>query len=506
MKYTVKLTALILGLLMLMSVAVACTDGTTDETDGASNNVSDVVDATTEKPVVTDKYSQEVIDKTDALENADFEGATVNILIRSAEQYRREWYNEGELDALENEIHYRNLDVEEYLNVKLNYILNTKDDGKMNELIEQAGKGGTAQYDIISNYAAPASNTNVLQYYLNFANDQLVHVDLSKPYWNQNFIRDAKAFDRLFLCVGDANLSVYDRAMVVFYNKAKAEVYLSDVDLYQMVLDGEWTYDVFYDLAANIHDDNGTTDEADDFYGVASILGSEFCDAFLYALGARLTETYDDGKHRLVTESNYTRLSNAFSMTADFWAAEGTKKIDGSGNNYTFFTSGKALFDIDVIYHYESGNIMLREMEDGFGIIPMPMYDEDQGQYYAGVQDAHNAMSVMVHFKQNYERTGAVLECLHAFSYSSVRPYYIEKIVKGQFLDAKSNSVFNLILEGTCWDFSDVYNNATGGIREKIWRSPLRKGYTSIEDTYIGNQETLDGNLETLDEWLQTHY
>jgi hypothetical protein len=294
--------------------------------------------------------------------------------------------------------------------------------------------------------------------------------------------------------------------MVVFYNKAKAEIYLSDIDLYQMVLDKHWTYDIFYDLIANLHEDNGTTDESDDFYGVASIRGSEFCDGFLYSMGCNISQTNEDGNHILVTDTAYTRLSNAFTKTAEFWATDGAKIIEGSGNNYTFFTQGHALFDIDVIYHYESGNKMLREMEDGFGIIPMPMYDEDQGQYYAGVQDAHNSMSVMSHFKQDYERTSAVLECLHLLSYSGVRPYYIEKIVKGQFLDQKSGSVFNLILEGTRWDFIDIYNAATGGIREKIWRSPLRKGETSISETYTGNLEALNGNLATIDEWLQTHY
>ena len=149
---------------------------------------------------------------------------------------------------------------------------------------------------------------------------------------------------------------------------------------------------------------------------------------------------------------------------------------------------------------------MLREMEDGFGIIPMPMYDEDQGEYQVGVQDAHNVMSVMSHFKQDYERTSAVLECLNLLSYSGVRPYYIEKIVKGQFLDQKSGSVFNLILEGTRWDYADIYASAIGAIRNKIWRGPLQKGETSIESSYTGNLEALNGNLTTIDEWLKTHY
>ena len=498
MKRIFKISALLLALLMIVPVIVAC---------NFNNNAGDETES--ETVIETDEWGQAVVN--DGIpEDLDYGGKTVNILIRGGQQYRREWIpdtEKEELDALDQEIVKRNQAVSKRIGVTLNYIPYSKSE-TLNEPVQAAGKNGTGEYDIVSNYAANATSTNILQYYMNFNNDVFTYMDLSKPYWNQNFIKDAEAFGKLYVCVGDANLSVYDRAFVVFFNKAKAETYLSDINLYQMVLEKKWTYNEFYKIIANIHDDNGTVETTDDFYGVSSIKGSEAFDGFLYSLGANMTQKDESGNHSLVTDSAYTRLGNAFTMVYDFWSADGAWVNPGNSMaNYEFFTKGGCLFDIDVMYHYESGNNMLRNMVDGYGIVPMPMYDENQGGYQVGVQDAHNVMSVVNHFKQDYEMISAVLECLNSISYSTVRPYYIEKIVKGQFLDNDSNSVFGIILEGTRWDFADVYNTACGGIREKIWRSPLRKQADSTIDTaYSTNVESFNGNIATIDEWLRIHW
>ena len=238
MKRTFKIFALILALLMIVPVIVAC---------NFNNNAGDETES--ETVIETDEWGQAVVN--DGIpEDLDYGGKTVNILIRGGEQYRREWIpdtEKEELDALDQEIVKRNQAVSKRIGVTLNYIPYTKQE-HLNEAIQAAGKNGTGEYDIVSNYAAYATSTNVLQYYMNFNNDVFTYMDLTKPYWNQNFIKDAEAFGKLYVCVGDANLSVYDRAIVVFFNKAKAEIYLSDINLYQMVLEKKWTYNEFYKI------------------------------------------------------------------------------------------------------------------------------------------------------------------------------------------------------------------------------------------------------------------
>ena len=62
---------------------------------------------------------------------------------------------------------------------------------------------------------------------------------------------------------------------------------------------------------------------------------------------------------------------------------------------YDIFTGGHALFTVDVVWHYDAGLTKLHAMTDGYGIIPMPKYDENQKEYITGVQDAYNVLSIM---------------------------------------------------------------------------------------------------------------
>ena len=509
MKKTVKILAMLLVLLMIVPVIVSCgkdKGGATENTDANSDVLGS--DDSSSSEIITDQYGQPVVD--DGIRDT-FDGETVTVLIRSAEQYMREWTSDTkEPDTLQTAIFKRNADVQTQLNVRLNLYKNTEADEKMNDLILRDFKSGAGQFHIISNYAAYAGTMNNIGGFMNLRNAQLYNMNLDQPYWNQNFISEAECYDKLFLAVGDVNLSVFDRCHVVFFNKAEATERLGDFDqLYQMVLDKEWTYDVLYEMVADIHEDNGTTDESDDFYGLASIKGSEFCDGFLYAFNAKLTQKDGDTDKRvLVSDTNYTKTSNAFSKVAEFWATDGTIAINGSGANYDFFTQGHALFDIDVVYHYESGLEKLKNMEDGFGVLPMPMYDTDQGEYYTGVQDAHNIMGVAYNTTFDYGLISAVMEKFNSLSYSSVRPLYIEKIVKGQILDKNSSEVFSLIINGARWDYADIYRGACGSIRQNLWRGPLAKllntpGSTDFSQAYTANSTSLTESLDEFDKFIE---
>ena len=515
MKKTVKILAVLLVLLMIVPVIVSCAkkSGKTDGSDTSATDVPTGDGGPVDTTKATNQWGEE--DIQDEIEDT-FGGATVNILIRGANvaQYTREWTSDTEKpDTLQTAIFKRNADLQTALDVKLNFIANTKDDGPgMNELILADSKSGGGAYHIVSQYAAYTGTMQNISGFLNLNSARLYNMDLTKGYWNQSFINEATAYGKLFVAVGDVNLSVYDRCHVVFFNKAEATERIGDFDeLYQTVLDGDWTYDYFYELASEIHEDNGTTAEEDDFYGVASIHNSEAWDGFLYAMGGKLTQVDDNGKRVLVTDSNLEKAANIFDKVSAFWGADGAKTFGGAGasqKNYDFFCGGQALFDVDVVYHYASGLEQLKEMEDGFGVLPMPKLDADQKEYLTGVQDAHNSMAVIYHNRFDYGMISAVLEKFCSLSYRDVRPLYIEKIVKGQTLDANSAEVFDLCIKGARWDFADIYASATGNIRNKIWRGPLTNllsapGSTSFKNAYDSKAEALTTKLDEMDAFLE---
>jgi ABC-type glycerol-3-phosphate transport system substrate-binding protein len=498
-KKTIKIIAIIMMFCMLLPTVVACKEnmGTTD------SNSSDVVQ--TNSPDDTDKWGQQMIDHG-IPDSLDYGDKAVTMLIREKNEYKREWMSETVGDSFSSAIYARNVAVEEYLGVTLKFIVkpHVAADPSFNLLIENVGMSGEGEFDIVSNYAAYATQATVLPYYVNFYDDMLTYIDLDKPYWNQEYKKAATAYDRMYVAVGDANLSVYDRMVVTFFNKELVENLCKDTlpDIYQTVLDGKWTYEVFYNTIKDIHDDKGTyEDTSDDIWGVTSVRGYEAADAFLYPMGGEIIETNADGSHSLVSESKLTKLGDIFSKMETFWKAPGASALNPSEYDEDAFSSGHLVFSLDVLYRNAGVFSKIVDMADGFGVVPCPKYDESQDRYYAGVQGAHNVMSIMYLGNQDYEMISAVMELLNAESYKEVRPYYIETMIQTRYLDFKSSACMELVLDGAKWDFSTVYYSLTDA-KSLIWASPMMHN-KSFEVAHRENLTSLTTQLKKSDIWLR---
>ena len=494
---------------MLLATLVACGKDDGDGTGDGQGTVS------TNDTVKYDQYGQQTYD--DPTAGLNYNGKTVNFLVRSEDQYLREWTSPtGEPQTnVDWKIYERNVIVKDALGVTLNYI--KQDEGADNkdfyDTVINTAMSGLGGIDVVSGFAAYATNPNALPYYVNwFDSEKLPYLNLDRAYWNQNYQRDAAAFGKLYVNVGDMNLSLYDRCMVVYFNKAKVESYIKDssgksINLYQLVQSGQWYYETFYGMIKDVYEDTGANQgkrEFDDFYGVTGIKGSEASDAFLYSLGGQLSETASDGSHALVKKTKLEKLGEIYEAMTDFWYSTGAVLPKTSGENYDIFTGGHALFTVDVVWHYDSGLTALHNMTDGYGIIPMPKFDENQESYITGVQDAYNVLSIMECGEgQDFAMISAVLEKMALESYYGVRPYYIENILKLRNMDFESSECFNYVLDGICFDFVDVYCADIEHVREYLWRRPFQ--VNSSFETNWGNIGGKYNNLvKQFDTWLAT--
>lgn len=502
MKITLRITALLFALVMILSTTVSCGalfdkffnkgDNETEQTDVKdtgkkpankdSSATQEGTDSETETEVETDEWGQVVIDKSE-LEGLNFNGAVVNVVVREA-QYGREWTREKIQDAVDNEVFKRNRKVQTNLNVTFNFITiadnsQTSGGGKpMTEAITKVAQSGGKEYDILNQYRNDAGGLELMPYYANVRSSDFLYLDLDQPYWSQNFNKVLNANDKQYFFVGDINLSLWDRAIVTFFNKAQLETYTgyTEEELYQLVIDEQWTYEVLFNLTKAVHNDatnNGKSQ--DDFFGLISIGGSEATDGLLYSWDVALSKTNVDGSHSIVTDSAKQKIIDAGDKLIALYTSNGAYLNKNSDANIKQFTEGKALFSIDTICHNQSHLAALGEMEDGYGVIPTPMYDTDQEEYYTGVQDAHTIMSVMSGNK-DYEMISAVLEMLAIESYESVRPYYVKVIIKSRVLgDTQSGKMFDLIMDGVTLDFIDMFEGVDPKVRWQLWRKPFQR-------------------------------
>ncbi len=365
MKIYGKMAACILALLMVLPLTLSCHREKEPEESGGTS----AGDMTEPLPTTeTDQYGQQVID--DGIpDTLNYGGAEIRILIRDGQAYSREWTNEDTSSTLNQKIHFRNLAVQEQLGVKLKFIPQSQgaECQDFNNRIIASGKAG-GELDIVSNYAAYAGGAALLSEYLNFYSKELTYIDLSKPYWNQNFIKSADTHGRLFLCVGDANLSVFDRTFVVYFNKQLVENDAKIGDLYQMVYDGTWTVDEFYRLTKDIY----AADGEDGTFGITVAHGSESCDGWLYAFGANITKTQVDGTHVLITSATdanqWMHLENAREKASGILFSTGTRRFGtnegGTGASDNLFIGGKAYFAVRTFYRDDASNSRMPHLKN----------------------------------------------------------------------------------------------------------------------------------------------
>ena len=160
------------------------------------------------------------------------------------------------------------------------------------------------------------------------------------------------------------------------------------------------------------------------------------------------------------------------------------KQITYSGVNdfisKTFYES-KAVF---LTHYLESSFRYLRSMEDDYGILPMPKYDEAQESYISPL-NPFNASSIGVPLLIDSEKVGFLMEAMGYASYELIRPNVYELTLKTKFArDVESMNVIDLILETTYLDLNSVYDfgGSTDIVRAAIFsKSPLVSAYEKAE-------------------------
>ncbi len=515
MKIIKNAAVFLLACLMLTGTLMSCkTEQGGEESESASHS-SDVQESASATEKETNKWGDEVI-KTEIPDSLDYNGATVNVVVREGEAYGREWTTEKTDDSVDMVVFKRNKKVQESLGIKFNFIRiadNVQKAGgtkHMSDALEKVAQAGGKEYDIVNQYRNDAGYTSLLPYYKNVRGSEFTYLNLDNPYWSRNFNEVLETNGKQFFFCGDINLSLWDRAIVVFFNKDKLEyAQVTEAELYKMVIDKKWTYETFYNMIKDIHEEGDTVagTSAGDFVGLASIYESEASDGLLYSWNVALSQTSIDGYHSIVTDSGYTKYITAGQMIIDLYSASGAWLNMGSDNNIRHFTQGYSLFNIDVIYHGATHLTALKDMEGDYGILPTPMYDETQGEYYTGVQDAHSIMCVMDGDK-DFEMISATLEMLAYESYNEVRPYYVKTIIKSQnFDDATSGEMFDIIMEGVTLDYVDLWEGSDPKARWQLWRKPFQftmgqkigKNYQAISFS-VAYEESVNGLNEKLND------
>lgn len=239
--------ALFLVIGMLASLAACSTD--TPETTVPEKDTTDNAGAeTVEEPAP--KY--------------DFEGRAYRILCRTDRSYEFD-ITESSGDLVDDAVWERNLAVENEYGVSIQPITAAgtwSDRSAFTELITAAVVAGDDAYDLVAGYNAYITSLITQECLTDLYTSD---IDFSSPWWYAGFHDNVAIGGKMYFCLGDASLTMWENLEVVFFNRSLINDYNLDSP-YDLVLDDTWYFDTMRQQCAAVSydvDQNNTYNEED---------------------------------------------------------------------------------------------------------------------------------------------------------------------------------------------------------------------------------------------------
>ena len=163
-------------------------------------------------------------------------------------------------------------------------------------------------------------------------------------------------------------------------------------------------------------------------------------------------------------------------------------------NMNTLFASGTILFMVHKMESVEKDT--LRNMQDEYGILPYPKYDENQKEYYSCASDAPTSFAIPT-TNNSPEIAGAVLEALASYSYRDTYPAYLNTALKGKYMsDPESRKMIDLVVDGYKLDASWVYFDTLAQEYPAMYRYMLIENETNYASSHASRSKSVERTLK----------
>lgn len=480
--------------LLLMTTACGSTTESSEKTDETTSSVDTVAETESGYP-------------DDLPEDLDYNGESVTFLYR--DEVSEEFFTDSLNGDVVNDAQYNSIQAtKERLNVDIALVAEpghymSVRQTYMNGIINTI-QAGDDVYDWVD---LMIGNSPILM------RDGLFHdvlqnpyIDLNQPWYLANLVETLAIDDHLYFLSGDASLGYLKCAFCIYFNKQVAENYSMD-SFYDLVDEGKWTMDTLMELASVASLDT----DGDGKYTDNDQLGFLVHDwnhpkGFWASTGTAMYNRDEDGNWKFTfgTEKDVDVCNKIYTL---FYNTPGSyfPGISNASDDQTQYNALAAKFAAGEILfmtaEMDDAVMQLREMEDPYGILPYPKFDENQANYCSSSRNTHNAFSMPVTCRDP-EMAGAVMEALSSSNYQTVVPAYFETALKVKYAhDDDTARMYDLIRETMILDFGYIYGNAIGS-PEGVFFDSFKKE-NSLASNVASKQKSLDAALEKYLETLR---
>ncbi len=420
----------------------------------------------------------------------DGDGSELIFLIRLGSTSYDDTYvfgdEENRDNALDEAIYKRNQYAEEKFNIEMTEFASPTPATQAYTFIQANEDAFDVLDDRFLDLSTLASGGNLVDFY------DVPYVDLTQSYWIGDNVEALSLGGKVFAAPSLISMRNLNGAMLVYFSKQVVE----DNDLtspYEYVANDQWTFEVFYSMIAKGAKDLDGDGEMtkDDRYGLVVIDNAAGgLQPFMFGAGFRCSQkdeddypTVDFGNEKLITFlQEYYAVFSDKSITIDFSSA--ARGEDTSAFTHvpgyikaTKFVNNQYLFFVDGIG--ETGRLI--EMENGYGVVPMPKYDETQENYYA-VVDSYSTKFAIPTTNTRLEQTGIFLEWLSWKSEELVLPAYYEVTLKDRRLtDDEAKETLDIVRQSMTYEITDLFEL---DVTAMYWNAFKGNEYASTFEAY----------------------
>lgn len=464
---------------------------------GCAADQSEIIAAeTTAASVETEAVLSAAENIRSQYKNIDMEGAIFNILGLDqnshwiySNSFNEVFTQEQNGEVINDAIYTRNLQTSELLNITLTAVLDSVSTVQNN--VAKSVAAGDNTYNAVLNTMTNQASHALAGYYINFYSIQTMNPE--NPWWDENLVNTFTYQKKLYWITGDINVGDDYAVEVLFFNKNMCDDFNFDYP-YKMIQSGTWTFDVLYEMGMTVKNDINGDGQIDinDKWGLIEC--NDHIKHWLYPLGEKSIEITSDGTLRIafLDESHINAVNTIFNYFVD----GGLVYLGNVNNDNTVFTEGRALFFGNQLFTLNG----LREMEDEFGIVPMPKLNPEQINYGAYISNGGATAYSIPNTNTDLDNVGIVMESLCGFSTDTLRSALYDVLFSAKLVrDEESTAMLDIIFANKSYDWGvDFTWSAFGNIYVNVI---TKKANTYVSDATAA-QEKIQQNIDTLTETL----
>lgn len=385
------------------------------------------------------------------------------------------WAEEASSEPIQDAVFNRNTAMYDTFGVTIT--MNAVAPGTVSTTAMNDNKSNAKSYDLIM---ANGPDTGALAqggYLYNFL-DLKDYMNLDKEWWDPGTLRDCAINGKVYFMNGDINILDNDVTWIMLFNKKM----IADNDLvepYDLVKDGTWTLDKFYEYVKKVSkDENGDSKyDENDIYGFITTNGGGLTN-FMYTSDIKTVDLID-GEPTVVMGDYQEKILDLLTFCKKLihddnytWVSQNNPE-----QSKNMFMNNQGLFYSEVLSYI----VNLSDMDSPYGVLPTPKYDENQQYYRTHVDGVGSMISIPANVDKPQE-TAYIVEAFALYSYQYLTPAYYEVTLKRKKArDSESFEMIDIILQSRVYDIGYIYSSV--GLSE-VFRNLVSAGSTEFASKY----------------------